>query len=287
VTDVFNVLGLNCPGTANNSVQTLSTSVTNADPAAMVVVTQYGATGDWVPTEGDQALLLSTGVLGNPDASGVLIQSDAANPSTGNANPDGLGLPAPLSALPGWSGLPFSNCDGVNDCSGSLQAQWLQGGEEANDLMTMSFSVDTPGGTNGWELDFVYFSAEFPEYVDSTFNDIFAVWVDSPDYTGNMCFVNNEPCTVTALDSAADTFTGVDNVGHPSLAGTGFQGYGQTTGQYTILGPATPNSQLDLTFALFDMADTIYDTNVMLDNWRWNCQGCVPSEIDDCGLVPQ
>ena len=255
-TDIFNILGLNCPGTANNSVPTLSSSVTNSEPTALVGVTQYGTTGDWVPTEGAQALIMSTSILNAPDANGLLVESDGANPSDDNGNPDLVtSLPTPMSPNPGWAGAPFDNCDGVNDCSGSLQGQWTQGGEEANDLMTFQFSVQTPGGTNGWELDFVYFSAEFPEWVDSSFNDIFAVWVESPDYTGNMCFVNNEPCTVTALDGAADAFTGVDNTGHPSLAGTGFQGWGQTTGQYTILGPATPNSPLTLTFAIFDMAD--------------------------------
>jgi hypothetical protein len=265
--------------------------LTNSDASALAFVTAFGTSGDWVPTEGEQAMLISTGPMPAPDATGALVMADG-EPQGGalpdaNNNPDSQPLPAPMSATPGWSGMPFSNCDGVNDCSGSLQAQWLQGGNEANDLMSFAFSVDTPGGTNGWELDFVYFSAEFPEYVDTSFNDIFAVWVQSPDYTGNMCFVNNEPCTVTALDAAADAFGGVDVQTGPELAGTGFTGVGQTTGLYTILGPATPNAQLDLSFAIFDMGDSVLDTTVLLDNWRWNCQGCVPSEIDDCGLVPQ
>ena len=49
-------------------------------------------------------------------------------------------------------------------------------------------------------------------------------------------------------------------------------------------GPAAPGENLELAFAVFDMGDTVFDTMVVLDNWRWNCQGCIPSEVDDCGV---
>jgi hypothetical protein len=26
---------------------------------------------------------------------------------------------------------------------------------------------------------------------------------------------------------------------------------------------------------------------VVIDNWRWNCQGCVPNEVNGCGVQPQ
>jgi hypothetical protein len=34
------------------------------------------------------------------------------------------------------------------------------------------------------------------------------------------------------------------------------------------------------------MGDSILDTAVIIDHWRWDCQGCVPSEIDPCGITP-
>ena len=30
----------------------------------------------------------------------------------------------------------------------------------------------------------------------------------------------------------------------------------------------------------------IEDTAVILDNWRWDCEGCVPSEVMGCGIEP-
>ena len=64
---------------------------------------------------------------------------------------------------------------------------------------------------------------------------------------------------------------------HPSLGG-------QTTGWVRLEGPSSPGEELDLHFALFDMGDGYWDTNVVLDRWRWNCEGCVPNEVDDCGV---
>ena len=36
-----------------------------------------------------------------------------------------------------------------------------------------------------------------------------------------------------------------------------------------------------------DMGDGVLNTSVLLDNFRWDCKGCIPSEVDDCGIQPQ
>ena len=36
-----------------------------------------------------------------------------------------------------------------------------------------------------------------------------------------------------------------------------------------------------------DMGDSILATGVLLDNFRWECAGCIPSEVDSCGIQPQ
>jgi hypothetical protein len=287
-------IGLNCPGDATNSTQTTAASWTSPDAAAWRRATQYGTSGDWVPSEGDSLLVISSGRIPAPNNAG-LINSTGNDQETNN--PDGVQLPNPMSADYGSNngngGDPFNNCDGQNDCSDSLFDQWQLGGNEANDLLWFDFSVDVPPGTTGWIIDFVYFSNEFPEFVDTLYNDIFVVWEVSESYVGNICFIDGQPCTVTALDAVADAFSGLDTEGtDPTLEGTGCQGFadtgGQTTGWVSLEGPAEPGeSDMELTFAVFDMGDTAYDTMVVLDNWRWNCQGCIPNEVDDCGVQPQ
>ena len=34
-------------------------------------------------------------------------------------------------------------------------------------------------------------------------------------------------------------------------------------------------------------ADAFYDTTVILDAFRWDCEGCIPSEVNGCGIDPQ
>jgi hypothetical protein len=285
-------LGLNCPGDANNSTQTTAASFTAPDAATWRIATQYGTSGDWVPSEGESLLVISSGRIPAANMAG-LITSQGNQQDT--SNPDGVQLPVPMSADVGSNngngGNPFNNCDFVNDCSDSLADQWNLGGQDANDLLWFDFSVDVPPMTSGWVVDLVYFSNEFPEYVNSLYNDIFVVWEVSEVFVGNICFIDGQPCTVTALDAIADNFSGGQEAQHASLAGTGTQGIGstggQTTGWVSLEGPASPDENMELTFAVFDMGDTAYDTMVVLDNWRWNCQGCVPNEVNGCGVQPQ
>jgi hypothetical protein len=172
--------------------------------------------------------------------------------------------------------------------------------------MWADVTLPTPPGTDGWKLDFVFFSSEFPEWVGRPFNDMFIVWVETPEYVGNQCFVGGEPCTVTALASFADAYGGANNLDFPGRAGTGLnttkhtnapggnkvggENSGQTTGWNTMSGPATPDQDLRLAFILFDMADALYDTTVVIDDFRWDCVGCIPGlpvEDGGCGIIPQ
>ena len=41
-----------------------------------------------------------------------------------------------------------------------------------------------------------------------------------------------------------------------------------------------------LAFAIFDMGDAGFDTTALIDNWQWDCVGCVPNELDSCGIIP-
>ena len=69
-------------------------------------------------------------------------------------------------------------------------------------------------------------------------------------------------------------------------AGTGFEGHAGT-GWFTARGSAAPEESFQLTFFIADMADSILATGVLLDNFRWECAGCIPSEVNSCGIQPQ
>jgi hypothetical protein len=286
-TDPFHAIGLGCP---DDAIPIHDEVFAADDDRAWAVVQSYGGPA-WTPREGARMLAISTGVLAEPDAGG-LVTLPAGFPQQGpngtggnsNFNGDAKPLPAPIQhedgSNGGAGGIPFVDCDGVHDCSGSLAQQWELGGAEANDLLWFSFTTEVPSEATGFSIAFAYFSAEFPEWVGSPYNDMFVLWSQSEAYIGNLCFVGSDPCTVTALWPAPYPEDA------PELAGTGFEGVGASTGWYVARGAVLPGEEVTLTFALFDMHDRILDTTVLLDDFQWECEGCNPN-ARDCGIDPQ
>ena len=250
----------------------------------------------WSPREGDKLLLISSGLLPAPDGQGAVIvaDGDVYNDSGKGGVWDSDEMPPPMKPGKGsLDPLGFSDCDGVHDCSNTIDAQWQLGGGDAADKTWFHFQLTAPSlatgaiaDVHGYTFDFAFFSAEFPEFVGDIYNDIFVVWQDSEDYTGNVTFIDGQPLTVTALWPV--DFQGAD----PQLAGTGFRedglfSDGGATGWYRASGGVEPGETFTLAFAVFDMGDSDYDTTALLDNWQWDCEGCVPNEVDSCGIRPQ
>jgi hypothetical protein len=289
--DPFHAIGLDCPGDQFDSTPIFDSTFMANDPDSWAVITQFGDDPMWSPIEGTHMLIIGTGTLESPDGNGVLTQAMGYTEQlqqmmndNKNGNPDNQQLPDPMQPVDGSNmgqgGTPFEDCDCVNDCSDTLQSQWALGDEKANDLLWFQFEVSVPGGTYGFEFDFAFFSAEYPEWVDTQYNDVFAVWSNSETYTGNITFIDDQPLTVTALQNEMQY-----GPNSQALDGTGFDGVGGGTGWYTAIASAAPYEMLQLTFAIFDMGDSVLDTAALLDNWRWSCTGCLPGE--DCGITPQ
>lgn len=255
----------------------------------------------WSPREGERLLLISSGLLPAPDAAGgVVIPGSAVYNDVGGAPWDDDMLPPPMSPKPGSPDPKgFKDCDGEGDCSNTLQAQWELGGGDPNDRMWLSFELTAPAiadgdlaDANGYSFMFAMFSAEFPEWVDTPFNDIFVVWQDSIDYTGNITFIDGQPLTVTALwpidyQGECELLDPKCAGGDEHLEGTGYRSDGGATGWYLASGGVQPGETFRLAFAILDMGDSTYDTTAIVDAWQWDCEGCVPNERDSCGVRPQ
>lgn len=288
--DPFHAIGLNCPGEPPETIP-LTSSTFLSDPSPVKVAEQFGSSGDWVAREGEKVLILSTGNLPPLDEDGqVVLSPGAAEMGTDNSNPNNVtDLPAPIEPQDGSGGTPFEDCDGQNDCSDTLAAQWELGESRAADVLWARFNLQVPLGGNGYEFDFAFFTAEYPEWISTQYNDIFVVWSTSETYTGNVTFIDDQPLTVTALEDYFE-YEGSDS----ELEGTGVDGLnvgrdpiGGATGWFTATGSAAPEETFTIALALFDMGDAFYDTTVVLDAFRWSCEGCIPSEVNGCGLEPQ
>ena len=269
---------------------------------------QMPATPDqliYSPREGSTFLMMSTGNIVAPNAMGIVTEAPNSQVNKAeNGNNDDNALPPPfrteVGSANGAGGTPFQQCDGVKDCSDTLQAQWIKGGSNPNDRMWFTFKTKVPPGTFGYTFDFVFCSSEWPVYVNTTFNDLLIAYqvdpaADDPmadppidPYTGNVTFIPDPndakkglPLTITALDPYFDGpgFTGNE----APLKGTGFEG-NACTEWFTAKGGVQPGADITIGFFIADMSDSILATMAILDNFRWDCEGCIPSEVDDCGV---
>jgi hypothetical protein len=255
----------------------------------------------WGPREGEKVLLMSSGLLPPPDEDGavLLVDGDVYSDVSWDEAWDSDTMPPPMNPSKGSPDpLGFTGCDMVGDCSNTLETQWNLGLGEVDDKMWIRFELTAPSkakgaaaDVRGYSFEFAYFSAEFPEYVDTEYNDIFVVWQASEDYTGNVTFIDDQPLTVTGLwpidyvgecPDADPNCVGADE----HLAGTGHRLDGGATGWYRATSGVNPGETFTLSFGIFDMGDALYDTTAIVDNWRWDCEGCVPNEVESCGLEP-
>ncbi|MBZ5707819.1 choice-of-anchor L domain-containing protein [Nannocystis pusilla] len=304
--DPFKAIGLNCSDNKSMAIPISNPVITSPDASAWRVATHYGSAMDpmnagafmWGPKEGERLLVIGTGTFPALQADGGLIEPDSfipgENVSTPNGNPDNqFDLPGVMTYEKGSNngngGTPGMNCDGTQDCSDTLDDQWnIAFNNTANDVFYMSFDLEVPLGTHGYLFDFAYFSQEWPNWVGDAYNDMFVVWSTSETFTGNVTFINEQPLTVTALDPYMTI-----QPGDPLLAGTGFPDSflgdteGAGTGWFTAKGSAAPGEKFTVAISIFDMGDDVLDTIGLIDKFRWDCEGCIPSEVESCGVEPQ
>lgn len=140
------------------------------------------------------------------------------------------------------------------------------------DHATLQFALTVPADANSFSFNFSFFSREYPEYIGNIYNDLFSVHID--DGSGPMQIVFDAFGNPVSVNNALFVLT------DPApLANTGFEQHG-ATGWVTTLAPCTPGSELQVTFTLYDEADGIYDSAVLIDHWSFG-EGEVEEPITD------
>jgi hypothetical protein len=153
------------------------------------------------------------------------------------------------------------------------------------DTQQLVIEFTAPANAVGFMFDFVYLSAEYPEWVDEGYNDTFYAIIDRPD-TG-------ERINISFDDYGAEIE--VDNAFFEDppvtdLSGTGYSDMCNNEDlTYTICGSSTgwlrtsweiePNEQFSLTFSIHDEGDGIYDSLVIIDNFQWSLDEVDPGTI--------
>jgi hypothetical protein len=250
--------------------------------------------GDIIDAErGDRMVVLSSGHAadtddGNPGYApfqpGVNLGTESDAPADWLAANDGM-FPNPAGCLEPWDTL-------------------------AHDPIMLNLQIRVPTNARSFSVMMQFFSTEYPEWVCSEFNDFFVALVDSsaenPADKNIAIYDDGEaswPVGVNLTMIAEGLFTQCENgeigcasdfsgeyegcLGTALLAGTGFaeddDGCGPPqsitgggTGWLRMTGNVTPGEILDLRLAIWDTSGHIFDSLVLLDDFRWSLDAATP-----------
>lgn len=139
------------------------------------------------------------------------------------------------------------------------------------DMVQLRVVLAPPAGSQCLGFDFAFFSEEFPEYVGSAFNDVFLAELGGSNFTmsGN---------TVTApRNFAVDPLGSLISVNNLFGVTSGTKStYDGGTSVLRAQAPLTASAfpTVELVLTILDVGDSIFDSAVMLDNFRFSTAAC-------------
>ncbi len=188
---------------------------------------------------------------------------------------------------------------------------------QANDSVMLTVRIKVPSNARSFRLSTNFFSAEFPEYTCSSFNDFFVVLLDST-YAGqqpnptdkNLAFfqpmgtMDKFPVGVNLAYGNTGLFTQCKNgntgcfgtpgmintcTGTSQLVGTGFDDMGGGCGTSDLNGGGTgwlvtagnvmPGEIITLRIAIWDTGDTLFDSIAIFDGFAWSTELANPGTV--------
>lgn len=295
--DYARALGLCQAATAaGRSWGVLSAALLRADGSAGPSSEQRSlrtAFGSTVPREGSAFAVLSTGHAAAPGQTQPVFSAFQNGTDLGTAVAfPAAWLAANGGALPGVPGCPAPQ------------------GSTANDSVMLELRLRVPTNARSFDVAADFFSAEYPEWTCSPYNDFFLALLDSSwsGVPGNpadgnvalysppgggpawplgvnlahgntglftVCENGNTGCASGAIAGTLDTCTGI-----AELAGTGFDlsatGCGTNdlvgggTGWLRFGGNVVPGEVITLRLVLWDTSDHLFDSLVLLDELSWS-----------------
>ena len=129
----------------------------------------------------------------------------------------------------------------------------------AGDRATIELTAMVPASATSLRYHLLFLSREYPEWVGSEYLDSFEATIDGDAFTGSIAF-----------DQAGDPIS--PNAEIPlvegDLAMTGFDPDG-ATGWIRMDVPVAPATAVDITLTIYDSADGVWDSAVLLDGFEW------------------
>jgi hypothetical protein len=246
---------------------TAQSFATLADPRAKQVAADWGL---FLPNAGKRFAALANGVAATPTHTAPkAVPGETPQPGT-----DFKKMGTPYPGPPG--GMACNNITLLDPTT-------------VNDLTELAVTLKVPTNARSFAIDLNFLTADAPEWPCSDYDDQALLLVDSASHKGNL------------LLDAQGRRMGVNHglllvkdVG--SLKGTGMEVLdgnnvprGAATGWITVTAPVTPGETMTLRFIIFDAKDGIFDSQLLMDHFRWST-AAVPcssttSPLSDAGTT--
>lgn len=196
-----------------------------------------------------------------------------------NNGVSGLSLPAGIILTTGGLDSGYVNAPATYFNSTAVN---LPGDADLNTLVTpfptydaATLSFDFASTSDSVEFNFTFASEEYNEYVNSSFNDVFAFFITGPGYAPNTNVallpgttttisinnVNNGNSSGTATGPCMNCAFYIDNVG-TNAVGLSYDGF---TTVINIKFPVWPCTTYQFKASIADVGDMIFDSMVMLE----------------------
>ena len=198
--------------------------------------------------------------------------ADLISATLNGSDIDGVGIgTTPLGGFPTQgttfailsTGLAASAELPNNEGNLGVMLQGLNNSQD-NDLVQLALRVHVPANKNCLNVDFKFFSEEFPEYVGHDYNDTFTA-----ELGGTNIIISGNSVSAP-LNFAFDTLHQIISVntvfGVTPDTGTTYDG---ATPLLRTQTPVTPTATVDVVFSVQDLGDSFWDSAVFLDRFAW------------------
>jgi len=157
---------------------------------------------------------------------------------------------------------------------------------QGQDLVQMTLVLNVPPSAQSWYVNWKFLSEEFPEWVNTDFNDVFLIERGSSTFiiSGNTVTAPNNVAFDQNNNLITINTTGALGMLAANATGTTYDGATVTLSTAANIPPAT--TSLTLIFSVMDLGDSVYDTTVFLDNFRFSGNpvgGPVTEPAEVCG----
>ena len=233
---------------------------------------------------------LANGLLGSGQAITILNVSYSGAPNasgTFSTGPLDLSTGSLFTTGAASNSLPPNNAGNTstdNGRAGDPLCNSLIPGFMSFDATKITITFDLAPGFTGISFKSVFGSEEYPEFVNTSYNDVYGAWLDGQQVVFDE---SGAPITING------PFFNSQNVVKPPANGTAYDG---TTDVLTTLATAAPGVHT-LVIAICDAGDRVYDSGVFVAGLNGcvgnDCTGTLPcwavdndedgySSCDDC-----